>query len=111
MSNIEYADTSANVKENIEKKLRSDLAPVVLEVINESHNHNVPAQSQTHFKVVAVSAEFESLRPVQRHQRVYGLLDYELANGVHALALHLYTPEEWRNQTGVVQSPPCMGGG
>lgn len=111
MSSIEHVGGNAKVKESIEHKLSSALQPVMLEVINESDNHNVPPDSETHFKVIAASAEFMSLRPVQRHQRVYGILRDELANGVHALALHLYTPEEWQKQHGVAQSPPCMGGG
>lgn len=95
----------------IRTKLLADLAPSHLEVINESHMHNVPANSQTHFKVVAVSECFEGLRLVARHQRVYGVLSAELAGEVHALALHLYTPSEWLAKAGAPASPNCMGGG
>lgn len=94
----------------IRTKLLADLAPSYLEVVNESHMHNVPADSQTHFKVVAVSEAFEGLRMVARHQRVYGVLSAELAGEVHALALHLYTPSEWQAKTAAPDSPQCMGG-
>ena len=44
-------------------------------------------------------------------QLVYSLLGDELADGVHALALHTYTPDEWSDIGGVPDSPNCMGGG
>ena len=39
----------------IEKKLRDNLSPSFLEVINESNMHNVPSGSESHFKVIVVS--------------------------------------------------------
>lgn len=95
----------------IEKQLHEALRPSHLEVINESHQHNVPARSETHFKVVCVSAVFEGMRAVQRHQKVYGLLSDCFSRGLHALALHLYTPEEWaQRQMSAPASPRCLGG-
>lgn len=94
----------------IEAQLASALSPDFLEVINESHQHNVPANSSTHFKVTCVSATFSGLNRVKRHQKVYSLLTDALQNGVHALAMHLYTPEEWAAQKVAPQSPPCLGG-
>ncbi|MBK6289152.1 MAG: BolA/IbaG family iron-sulfur metabolism protein [Gammaproteobacteria bacterium] len=98
-------------REIIETKLVAAFAPEHIEVLNESHRHNVPAGSETHFKVVLVSAAFEGRRSVQRHQQVYAALSEQLQGGVHALALHTCTPAEWRGQTGAPDSPDCMGGG
>jgi BolA protein len=42
---------------------------------------------------------------------VYQLLAQQLADGVHALALHLYDPEEWKSLQQVPNSPNCMGVG
>ncbi|MGM0634281.1 MAG: BolA family protein, partial [Pseudomonadota bacterium] len=67
--------------------------------------------TESHFKVTLVSDRFEGQRAVRRHQQVYGLLGEELDGGVHALALHLYTPEEWREQGKPPDSPDCRGGG
>ena len=75
----------------IETKLAEALSPLHLEVINESGNHNVPPGSESHFKVVLVAAEFEGQRLIARHRRVNGVLADELANSIHALALHTYT--------------------
>ena len=100
-----------HTREIIESKLRAAFDPQYLEVLNESHRHNVPAGSETHFKVVLASAAFEGRRSVQRHQQVYAVLGEQLQGGVHALALHTYTPGEWRERKDAPQSPQCLGGG
>ncbi len=100
-----------SVQETIQGKLQAALAPSHLEVINESHMHSVPANSETHFKLVIVAQDFASLRKVARQQRVYQLLADELAGPVHALAMHTYSPDEWALRAGAVPaSPDCLGG-
>lgn len=99
------------VQNSIEKILQDSLHPSHLDVVNESHMHSVPPNSETHFKVVLVSGEFEGQRKVARHQQVYRLLQQQMADGVHALALHTYTPEEWQQrQQAAPSSPQCLGG-
>ncbi len=98
------------LQERIESKLREGLTPAHLDVINESHGHNVPAGSETHFKAVIVSALFEGKNLVARHREVYRLLDAELKGGVHALSLQTHTPAEWEKQKPAPPSPPCLGG-
>lgn len=99
------------MRDQIEEKLRSALAPTQLEVVDESHMHNVPVGAQSHFNVFVVSAAFVSTRLVARHQAVYRALSEELAGTVHALALKTLTPEEWADsEDGAAQSPPCLGG-
>lgn len=92
----------------IEERLRQGFAPMFLEVLNESHNHS--AGTETHFKLVVVSDAFAGLRSVARHQKVYALMADEMAQGLHALALHLYTPEEWEVTAAAPDSPACRGG-
>lgn len=99
-----------SVQSQIEQKLAA-LAPEALQVENESHLHNVPANSETHFKVTLVSERFDAMMPVKRHQQIYSLLADELSGPVHALALHLYTPAEWQAcGGGRPDSPSCRGG-
>lgn len=99
------------IQVQIEEKLAAALDPAHLEVANESHQHNVPPNSETHFKVVVVADAFDGQRKVARHQSVYALLAEELAGPVHALALHTYTREEWADRFGEApMSPPCLGG-
>jgi len=97
--------------QRIEQTLAGRFALDHLEVINESSGHNVPAGSETHFKVVLVSDDFDGQRLIARHRRVNEALATELAGGVHALAIHTYTPAEWRRRFGEApMSPPCLGG-
>ncbi|WP_428818653.1 BolA family protein [Microbulbifer sp. MCCC 1A16149] len=97
-----------SLAEQIQQKLTSAFTPSHVEVDCESHMHNVPAGSEMHFRVVLVSEAFNGTRKVQRHQKVYGVLADEMAGPIHALALHLYTPEEWAGQAPA--SPQCLGG-
>lgn len=98
------------VEAAINAKLAAAFAPEHLQVTNESHMHSVPPESETHFKVVLVSETFSGMRQVQRHQLVYGTLEQELQNGVHALALHTFSPQEWQVTDTVPVSPNCLGG-
>ncbi|OOV88655.1 BolA family protein [Oceanospirillum linum] len=98
-----------SVQTSIESKLAEQLSPQVILVENESHKHSRGENS--HFKLTLVSDVFTGLRPVQRHQKVYGVLSAELEAGVHALAIHAYTPEEWQSRgEDVPASPNCLGG-
>jgi len=100
------------VQNTIEKKLSNDFQPLHLEVINESSNHNVPAGSESHFKVVVVSPIFSGKNLLGRHRLINATLAEELNGVIHALAIHTYTEEEWKEETnGAPMSPPCLGGG
>ena len=98
------------IEQAIESKLRSEFSPEYLQVLNESHMHS-GTDPETHFKVTLVTEAFAGKRKVARHQWVYGLLSEELNGPVHALALHLYSQQEWleRKQASPA-SPNCLGG-
>ena len=99
------------IQTKITEKLTSEFTPEFLEVVNESYQHNVPAGSESHFKVVLVTDTFIGKRLIQRHRAVNQCLADELANDIHALALHTYSPEEWQQQALAPTSPKCQGGG
>lgn len=100
-----------NIQNSIERKLLEHFSPEHLEVINESAMHNVPAGSESHFKVVIVAPVFAGERLIKRHRAVNSVLKDELANDIHALALHTYTQQEWKSLYGEYpQSPNCLGG-
>ena len=99
------------VEASINAKLIASFAPQHLQVVNESHMHSVPPGSESHFKVVIAAEGFVGKRQVQRHQAIYACLADELRNGVHALALHTYAPDEWRATGQAPDSPQCLGGG
>jgi BolA protein len=80
-----------------------------LEVVNESHMHRSTPGAESHFKVIIVSAQFEGERLLGRHRKVNAILADELANAVHALALHTYTPSEWQQKGQAPRTPSCVG--
>ncbi|HEY6130716.1 MAG TPA: BolA/IbaG family iron-sulfur metabolism protein [Halioglobus sp.] len=100
-----------SVQQEIEQQLQARFTPVFLEVANESHQHSVPPNSETHFRVVLVSATFGGKSRVLRHQQVYAVLAPQLQGPVHALALHTYSPDEWQQrERQAPASPECRGG-
>ena len=102
----------ARVQQSIETKVAEALAPVHLDVINESHMHSVPPGSESHFKLVIVSDRFAGLTRVKRHQTVNGILEKEFHDGLHALSMETLTAEEWTARQGrTFNSPACHGGG
>lgn len=96
----------------IESLLREALGPSHLTIENESHKHNVPKGSQTHFKVVVVSSKFDGVSAVKRHQLVYQALAPVMTGPgkLHALAITARTESEWAASPEGNVSPPCMGG-
>lgn len=105
-----------NTQETITKKLNDAFSPEHLEVVNESSMHNVPEGSESHFKVTIVSDDFQNKMLIARHRLVNQVLADELQKeqaegGIHALALHTLTMEEWFEKGNVPDSPECLGGG
>lgn len=94
----------------IRNRLEDGLKIEHLVIENESHMHSGPA-TDSHFKLTVVSEDFKGKRLVQRHQQIYGLMADRMNNPIHALAMHLFTLEEW-NEKGrtVMPSPKCLGG-
>lgn len=102
---------SGSVQSSIHDKLVDAFAPAALQVLNESHMHSVPKNSETHFKVVVVSEKFAATPLVKRHRMVNEVLAEELQGPVHALSILAYTPDQWRDRGEVIpSSPPCRGG-
>jgi BolA protein len=86
------------VKERISDKLSAALAPLHLEVIDESHRHHGHSGwregGETHFRVKVVSAAFAGKSRVERHRMVNAALADEFRDRVHALALETRAPGE-----------------
>lgn len=104
------------IQETITKKLNDAFSPEHLEVINESYMHNVQEGSESHFKVVIVCDDFKDKMLIARHRLVNKALQEELDKnradgGIHALALHTMTMEEWFAKGKAPDSPECLGGG
>ncbi len=105
-----------SIQKHITQKLNDAFSPEHLEVKNESYMHNVPEGSESHFKVVIVCDAFKDKVLIARHRLVNKILEDELKQegsdgGIHALALHTMTMEEWFKKGNAPDSPECLGGG
>ena len=99
------------IHKNIEKKLREQFSPEYMDILNESSMHNVPANSETHFRVTLVSNEFDGIILLERHRMVNSVLKDESEQGIHALSIHAFTLAEWKKKgEKVASSPECLGG-
>ena len=85
-----------SLRERITHALTAQLAPVELEVEDDSAAHagHAGARDGSHFNVRIVSARFAGLPRISRHRLVYDALRPWMAEGVHALAIDARTPDE-----------------
>lgn len=86
------------MREQIETHLREALAPVTLNVSDDSHLHAGHAGArpggESHFSVEIVSERFAGLNRVARQRLVNEALAAELAGPVHALVIKARAPGE-----------------
>ena len=73
---------------------------------NESSMHNVPPNSESHFKLIIASDDFIKLSKVKRHQLIYQILS-KVMNEIHALSIQAYTIEEYKANPVIHSSPDC----
>ena len=96
---------------SIETKLKEVLSPIHLEVIDESYLHNVEPGRESHVRIVAISEVFEGLNLVKRHQLIYAEIQEEIDGPIHALSIHTFTEQEWKDKNEKAEaSPDCLGG-
>jgi BolA protein len=84
--------------ERIESRLRQELAPVHLEILDDSSKHvghAGAAAGGSHFSCVIVSEAFHDRSTLERHRAVYRALGDLLKSEIHALALQTFDPVEW----------------
>ena len=55
----------------------------------------VASEDNVHFEAVVIAEKFAGLRSVQRHKLVYETLGALMGNEIHALALQVFTPDEY----------------
>jgi BolA protein len=83
--------------ERIRATLERALAPLQLDIEDESHRHVGHAGARDgrgHFRVHIVAADFAGLPLIKRHQRVYAALGDLMSTDIHALALDTRAPGE-----------------
>ena len=82
------------IKTAIEEKLVNAISTLGLEVLNESYMHNVPDGSETHFKVIIISNDFENKTKLERHRLVNNFLRDEFESSLHSITFKLMTINE-----------------
>jgi BolA protein len=100
-----------SVQAAIERRIVEALAPQRLRLTNESHGHNVPPGSESHFSAVIVAGAFEGMPQVARHRAVFQALGKDLQARVHAFTMKTMTPAEWEESGNESDHlvPPCRG--
>ena len=87
-----------SMQDIITAKLAQALQPSLLDVVNDSDRHKGHAghdgSGESHFSVTVVSDSFAGKSRVARQRMIYDLLAYELQNGLHALSIKAFTPQE-----------------
>jgi len=94
------------IESQIANTLLGSMNLLSLKVINESFMHNVPDGSESHFKIVVVTNDFNNLSIIQRHKLIYKSLD-RLMNKIHALSIHAFNEEEFKSNLVILDSPEC----
>ena len=95
-----------NIENKIKNLLIDAFKPSFLSIDNESHMHNVPEDSESHFKIVLVSRNFTGLTEVNRHKYVYKALG-DIMNSIHAISIHSFDENEYKNNSMILDSPNC----
>ena len=94
------------IESKIIKRLIDSINISSLKVLNESFMHNVPKDSESHFKIVIVSNDFKNLSLIQRHKLVYKSLD-NIMNNIHALSVQPLSDDEFALNPIILDSPEC----
>jgi BolA protein len=85
------------VGKSLESKLYAAFAPISLEVIDESSQHQGHAgagpDGESHFRVRIVAAAFKGKSRVEQHRMINQVLAPELKERVHALAIEAAAPK------------------
>jgi BolA protein len=86
------------VGKSLEAKLQAAFAPIALEVIDESSQHQGHAgarpDGESHFRVRVVAAAFKGKSRVEQHRMINQVLAVELKERVHALAIEAAAPKD-----------------
>ena len=83
--------------DRLDSRLRAALAPVDLEIIDDSHRHAGhagAADGRGHFTVTVISERFRGLPVVRRHRLVYEAVGDMMSSDVHALSIQALAPGE-----------------
>ena len=82
--------------DNIRQTLEAVLAPIRLDIEDDSHRHagHAGAKGGGHYRVFVVSAKFSGRTLIARHRMIYEALAEQMKGDIHALSIVAKAPEE-----------------
>ena len=84
----------------IEAILKDAFSPVFIQIKDDSERHLGHAGREKygggHYSIILVTDSFEGKTPLERHRAVYETLGTGMNKDIHALAIKVYTSEEWK---------------
>lgn len=85
--------------ELIEQRLREQLDPTHLEILDDSAKHaghRGATSSGGHYRLVIVSGEFDGKSLIARHRLVNEAVRDLFGDKIHALSMQTLTPDQWK---------------
>lgn len=83
--------------DEIERRLRTDLKPESLEIVDDSHlhaGHAGAAAGGGHYTVTIVADCFRGENTMSRHRMIYKSLNDMMTKQIHALSIRAFDPDE-----------------
>ncbi len=74
-----------------------EVAAIIEAALNGSQAM-VTSEDNVHFEAIVIAPAFVGKKPIQRHQMVYSTLGAAVGHEIHALALQVFTPDEYARQ-------------
>jgi len=79
--------------DRIRRLLTAALTPTQLEIIDESARHaghvGAAPGGESHYRIIISAPSLKGLSRLDSHRKIYEILNLELQNGLHALALEI----------------------
>jgi len=88
----------ADILNRLRDRLAASLAPQLLEVSDDSHQHigHAGARGGGHFTVRIVAQAFDNKTLLERHRMIYHLLNDMIRSEIHALSIQAHSPDEFK---------------
>ena len=85
---------------SIEEKISN----LLKEAIEDCEVHILdPRRDGKHLEAIIIASKFSGQSTLQRHQTVMDCLFEEFSQGLHALSIKTFTPQEWAEQKNTLE--------
>lgn len=82
----------------IEELIKSKMNIIKISIADFSNNHKNHStyEGGGHYQAVIISDDFEGLRLLERHKKIYSILGDLMQNEIHAFSMKTYTNNEFK---------------